>query len=153
MHKLYRFSPIKTEEDFDKVLEYLVNELENLSLKYFEEKLPINTLKVFAHYPEEYDFLYKLVYKLGPKAVLSSETSYYVNVNKKIKDYKIDYIGLRIVDPYRMQVGCGDYEIKNFNEIKEKFKNTSQYIREFSDDMIEIWDPDSDVLGYVVPPL
>ncbi len=62
-------------------------------------------------------------------------------------------MGIRVVDPYRMHVGCGDFEIKNFEEYKKKKLGTSEYIREFTDDMIEIWHPDFDVLGYIVPEL
>ena len=132
MDKLYRFSPIKDVETVDKVFQYLTLELEKLSLKIFKEKFPIDTLKIFAHYPEEYDFLYSLISKMGTKSDYSSDTSFYVNVDKKIKGYQIKLLGLRIVDPYRMQVGCGDYEVGNFQEIKEKNLSSTIYVRDMS---------------------
>jgi hypothetical protein len=72
-------------------------------------------------------------------------------MNEKIKEYDIKYLGVRIVDPYRLHVGCGDYEIENFEEFKKQNTGTSQFIRNFNNDIIELWHPDFDVLGYVNP--
>lgn len=155
MNNIYRFSPIKDTETFEKVLNYITVELDKLSQKLLGESLPINTLKIFPHYLDEYDYLHKLIEPMGPKAPFNSETSLYVEVKKEIEGFTIDYLGVRVVDPYRLHVGCGDYEIKNFEEFKTKYLHTSPYIREIEgrDDMIEFWHPDFDVLGYVVPAL
>lgn len=150
---MYRFSPIKDENEFNRVLEYLVGELEELSRQLLSQKLPINTLKVFAHYPEEYRFLLDLVQNMGPAAPFNSDDSYYAQVERQIGHYKIEYIGVRNVDPYRMQVGCGDYEIANFEEVKAEHADKSEYIRVVEGDMVELWHPEFDILGYVVPPL
>ncbi|HWA52249.1 MAG TPA: hypothetical protein VG895_04295 [Patescibacteria group bacterium] len=153
MKTIYPFSPIKNEKDLNKALEYITSELEKLSLEIFQEKLPITTLKIFPHYFDEYDYLYDLISKKGPREPFSSETSLYIKVQEKILNYNINYLGVRIVDPYRLQVGCGDYEIDNFQEFKNKWKDKSPFIRNFKEDMIEIWHPDFDVLGYVIPKL
>lgn len=150
MNNLYKFSPINTETDFDKVLEYLVVELERLSLELIGAKLPINTLKIFAHYPDEYQYLYQFVSNLGPAAPFNSPTSYYTEFSKKIQNYDIKYIGVRIVDPYRLHVGCGDYEVSDIAEAKQKYLGNSEYVRSLREDMIELWHPDFDVLGYIV---
>lgn len=153
MNKLYRFSPIKDETTFKQVLEYLTSELEKLAKEILNKSLPITTLKVFPHYPDEYEYLYKLISKMGPKASFSSATSLYVSVNEKINNYNIEYLGVRIVDPYRLQVGCGDYEVDNFAEFKKQIINTSPFIREMKgkNDMLELWHPNFDILGYTVP--
>ncbi len=151
MKKLYRFSPIENESDFEKVLEYLASELDKLSKELFNKQLPVTTLKIFPHYPEEYDYLHKLISGIGSKASFSSDTSFYVQVDKKVAGHNIKYIGVRIVDPYRLHVGCGDYEIDNFEEFKKQHISSSQFIRNIKDDMIELWHPNFDVLGYVVP--
>ena len=151
MTNIYRFSPIKNEGEIDEALAYMTLELEKLSDEVIKQVLPINTLKIFAHYQAEYDYLHSYVVNLGENSPFSSDTSRYAKVARKIENHNIEYIGVRIVDPYRLHVGCGDYEIENFNEIKEKYKGTSPYIRVFSEDMLEIWHPDFDVLGYIVP--
>lgn len=153
MNDLYRFSPLTNESEISAVWEYLVVELEKLSQTLLHEKLPINTLKIFAHYPEEYDFLYKYISELGPAAPFNSDTSYYATVEQQIGGYDIKYLGVRGVDPYRLHVGCGDYEITNFEEVAEESAGKSDYIRRFREDMVEIWHPDYDVLGYIVPVL
>ena len=154
MNKLYRFSPIKTEAELEEALTYITIQLEQLSLKLFNEKLPINTLKIFPHYFEEYDYLYNLITNLGPKALFSSASNYYAQVDRMINGYGIKYIGVKTVDPYRLHVGCGDYEIYNFEEFRKKQINKSKFIRDLKDeDMLEIWHPDFDILGYIVPTL
>lgn len=150
MNNLYRFSPIESEDSFRKALNYLTIELERLSQELLNKSLPINTLKVFAHYPEEYDYLHKLVSEMGPKASISSGTSLYVEVNEQIHGHNIKYLGVRIVDPYRLQVGCGDFEIVDIEEFKREYTNRSPFIRPFRENMVELWHPDFDVLGYVV---
>lgn len=153
MDKIYRLSPIKNSRELDDVLGYVATNLEKLSEKLFNERLPITTLKIFAHYPKEYKYLHKLISNKGKEASFSSETSLYVETDQKVNKYNIKYLGIRVVDPYRMQVGCGDYEIDNFEEFKKKWLGKSDFIRSFREDMIEIWHPDFDVLGYVVPVL
>jgi hypothetical protein len=152
VNSYYRFSSIKTGKDLDKVYEYIAGELGQLAVKVLGEKLPITTLKVFPHYPEEYQFLHKIISKMGEPAEFNSKTSFYVKVNKKIKGYDIDYLGIRIVDPYRLQVGCGDFEVSNLDLWAKKLIGKNEYIRWLThvENMIEIWHPDFDVLGYIV---
>jgi len=57
--KLYRFSPIKSEKECLETLEYIDLKLRELASLVLEEKLPVNTLKIFAHYQDEYNFLHE----------------------------------------------------------------------------------------------
>lgn len=154
MNSLYRFSPILNEPTFWEALEYTTKELQQLSQKLLGEKLPVSILKLFPHYPEEEVFLFDFISKLGPKTAFSSESSMYVSVDKEIAGNHINVIGVRFLDPYRMQVGCGDYEVAGFETFREKHRK-APYIRDVKDnrDMLEIWYPDSDVLGYIIQPL
>lgn len=153
MDKLYRFSPIKDEATLEKAWGYITEQLEILSQEVLHEKLSISILKVFPHYPEEYAYLHTLISKMGPETSYSSETSLYVEIDKEIRGHNITALGVRFVDPYRMQVGCGDYEVDDFTVFRQKHINTSPFIRDVKDstDMLEIWHPDYDVLGYVIP--
>ena len=152
MNNLYRFSPIEDEKTFEEALVYTAQELEKLSEKLIGEKLPIVSLKLFPHYEEEYKYLFSLISKLGPKSEYTSETSFYVDSDKKVNGPQIKLLGLRIVDPYRMQVGCGDYEVDNFQEFRSKHISLP-FIRDMIKypEMLEIWHPDFDVLGYIIP--
>ncbi len=153
MSAFYRFSPITSEEKLQESLLYLVDELQKLSQKVLDQTLPVSIVKVFAHYPEEYDFLYNLIEKKGPQEPFTSDKNLYVHVDQMIHDQHITSLGVRIVDPYRLQVGCGDYAVPDFAAFREKYITTSPFIRDAKDstDMLEIWHPDFDVLGYVIP--
>lgn len=153
--KLYRFSPIKNDEDCPKVLEYIQEKLRELSRLIIEEELPINTLKIFAHYEDEYRLLKSWVDSIGNNEEEGSSTSYYVKPHRpiSINDDPIEYVGIRAPDPYRSQVGCGDYVVSNFDDFKAKYLGKSPYIREVPHqkyEMLELFHPDIDVLGYIV---
>lgn len=149
-HQIYKFSPISNTEEFNHALVYVSTELIRMSEELLDIRLVPNTLKIFAHYFDEYEFLLKHVSSLGEKAAFSSGTSYYSKVNKVIQGAQIDYIGIRKVDPYRLHVGCGDFEVEDLNKFKQVYLGKSRYIREFSEELVEIWHPDFDVLGYVI---
>jgi hypothetical protein len=153
--KLYRFSPIQSESDCAEALEYIDEKLRELSRLVIEEKLPINTLKIFAHYDDEYAFLKKWVDSIGKNDDAGSATSYYVKPKESmvVHDDAIEYLGIRVPDPYRSQVGCGDYVVSNFDEFRTKYLGKSPYIREVTHQkyqMLELFHPDIDVLGYIV---
>lgn len=152
---LYRFSPIKTEASATAALEYVHDNLRELSSLVLKEHLSIKTLKIFAHYQEEYNFLYDWSHAIGKQDKESSATSLYVEPYSPlvIKDEPIEYIGIRVPDPYRSQVGCGDFEVEDFEYFKDKYLGKSPYIREIEHStytMLEIFHPDFDVLAYIV---
>lgn len=153
--KLYRFSPIQSNEDCITALEYIEEKLRELSKLIIEEELPINTLKIFAHYEDEYKLLKNWVDSVGNSEDEGSSTSYYVRPHKAmaINSDPVEYVGIRVPDPYRSQVGCGDYVVSNFEDFKAKYLGKSPYIREVPHQkyqMLELFHPDIDVLGYIV---
>lgn len=149
--QLYRFSPIQNEETFWKAAEYTAEQMKQLSQKVLNEILPIYNLKLFPHYSDEYTYLHQLLTSMGPQAPAISKTSFYVTVDKIIAGEHITALGVRVVDPYRMQVGCGDYTTDKYEVYKQKVGD-SPFIRYLEHtNMLEIWHPDFDVLGYILP--
>jgi hypothetical protein len=153
--KLYRYSPIQNNEGCTKALEYIQQKLRELSGHVIEEELPINTLKIFAHYEDEYTFLKEWVDSIGKNEDEGSRTSYYVrpNIPMVINNDPIEFVGIRVPDPYRSQVGCGDYVVPNFDKFKSKYLGKSPFVREVPHqryEMLEFFHPDIDVLGYIV---
>lgn len=148
---MYRFSPVQSGSELEEIWIYLTHQLEALSQQLLNTKLPVTILKVFAHYPDEYEFLFSTISAMGKPAPFNSDTSYYVSVDKIIGGYNISHMGVRTVDPYRLHVGCGDYEVANFEEVKGQYVGKSPYVRLFAEDMIELWHPEFDVLGYIIP--
>ena len=153
--KLYRFSPIQNTEACLRSLRYIDEKLRELSSLIVDEQLPINTLKIFAHYDSEYAFLENWVNSLGMSEDEGSSTSYYVRPTQAmtINSDPIEYVGIRVPDPYRSQVGCGDFVVRNFEKLRKKYLGASPFIREIQHQkyqMLELFHPDMDVLGYIV---
>lgn len=154
MDRLYRFSPIASEDECQRALEYIQIKLRELSRLVLEEQIPVYTLKIFAHYEGEYEYLLQWANEMGKRDDASSATSYYVKPFEvlKVNDEVVSYLGIRIPDPYRAQVGCGDFIVKNLEDFKKKYIG-KKYIREIEHPvykMLELYHPDFDVLGYVV---
>lgn len=153
--KLYRFSPISNDQAAQLALEHIDEHLRKLSELVIDERLPVNTLKIFAHYEGEYDFLKEWVDGLGINEDGGSSTSYYVRPSKPmtVNNDPVEYVGIRVPDPYRAQVGCGDYVVDHFDEFREKYLGKSPHIRQVPHqkyEMLELFHPDIDVLGYIV---
>jgi hypothetical protein len=155
--ELYRFSPIKTKEHFRAAIEYVATRCGDLALEITGEKLPVTIVKLFAHYPDEYEALEAWVREHGKRADVSSRNSFYVDVASglTVAGQKITLLGVRKPDPYRMQVGCGDYEVTDLAGLTERAAALQpEYVRSVENahalGMTELWHPDFDVLGYVI---
>ena len=149
--KLYRFSPIQNEKQLIETVNYIAIETTKLCKKVIGKKLSINSLTVFSHYSDEYENIIKLLHKMGKK--YSEHNGLCVILDKPIKvfGHTIQYLRIRKPDPYRMQVGCNDFVIENYNSFKKThLSNQHQNLRliERTDyEMIEFFDPDFDVLA------
>jgi hypothetical protein len=154
----YRFSPIKNEQELREAASFIADELHKLSRLLLDAQVPIKSIKIFTHYSEEYDTLKGILNSLGEPS-LETATSYYVKLHEPLNHggQHIDLLGIRIADPYRSQVGCGDLDAKQpYNDFVQQFvKNDdpTSYIRKtvgHSLDMVELWHPDNETLGYIL---
>jgi hypothetical protein len=161
--KLYRFSPIKDKSGLLEAIRHIHLECYKLCHQSFGASLANSgNMGIFCHYEEEYDRLVKIreeltepsdnpkqkYYRLHNPIVIPAtgnapETSYY-------------YLYIRKPDPYRHHVGDVDFflEPEKYTELKEAMLNGAvvRGARVFDRpdlDMIELYDPDSDVLGYI----
>ena len=152
--QLYRFSPIKDEQQLRKTVIYIANETSKLSKKIIGKILPIKSLTVFSHYPDEFEKLSEITKTIvnflnennGPRIILHKPI--------KVGNNTIIHLRIRKPDPYRMQVGCNDFEIIDYNTFKNenlsKHTNNLRLIKRSNYEMIEFFDPDFDILAYVV---
>ena len=152
--KLFRFSPIKTKENLFDAINYVSKEMGNLCKKITGTEYPIACLTIFSHYPGEFENLKEIAFSLGN---LDSEANGpYVKLTNPIqlKSNKLDLLRIRNPDPYRYQVGCGDFEVPDYKEFKKTFlikkSDNLRLISRPEYDMIEFFDPDFDVLAYVL---
>lgn len=153
MNKLYVFSPITSKEQFDLALKHIVKKAEELSEQLTGTRLSVATVKVFAHYPDEFQFMKSIIGEYGKLSTIGRSTSIYVDSSLTINDDQIENIGIRVPDPYRLQTGCVDFSVENPTEFMSSLpKNEYSYIRPFPDmpdDFVELWHPDFDVAGYI----
>ncbi len=163
MNRPYRFSPIKSREELFEAIKHVHFEAYKLGKQSFGYYLPnAGNMGIFCHYDEEYDFLITL-----RKQITEASD----NVNQKyfrlhepivipaegdIPETTYTYLYIRKPDPYRHHVGDVDFylEQNKYDELKQamlKGKNIKgARIFERTDlDMIELYDPDVDVLAYV----
>lgn len=153
MNKLYVYSPITSKKQFDLALNHIVKRAEELCEKLTGTKLDIATVKVFAHYPDEFQFMKSILEEYGTLSTIGRSTSIYVDSSLVIDDNHIENVGIRVPDPYRLQTGCVDFRVDNPKEFVDSLpKNEHGYIRPFPDmldDFVELWHPDIDIAGYI----
>lgn len=152
--QLYRFSPIKDIGQLQEAIIYVATKTSELAKKTIEKKLPISSLTIFTHYPDEFGNLKKILLTLG--TLHDENNGPRVLLNKPIQagDNLIKYLRVRNPDPYRMQVGSNDFDVPDYvtfkNNYLSKHPNSLRLIRREDYEMIEFFDPDYDVLAYIV---
>lgn len=129
----------------------------------FGKYLPnAGNMGVFCHYPEEYDSLISVRKKLTEPSVNPDQK--YFRLHKPIvipakgdvSETTYTYLYIRKPDPYRHHIGDVDFflEPKKYTKLKRSLLNGKIMpgARVFSRpdlDMIELYNPDIDALGYV----
>ncbi|MBI2601081.1 hypothetical protein HYW42_03945 [Candidatus Daviesbacteria bacterium] len=161
--KLYRFSPIKTKDELFEAIKHIHLESYKLCKQSFGHYLPnAGNMGVFCHYNDEFEFLINL----GKELTDLSDSVYqkYFRLHKPIiispqgdiPETTYTYLYIRKPDPYRSHAGDADFylELEKYAELKQAMLNgkkiTGARVLERADpDMIELYDPDIDVLAYV----
>lgn len=161
--KLYRFSPIQTQEELFKAIEYVHFACHELSKQTFGEYLPVaGNIGIFCHYDDEFDRLIKMRDELAG-ANDNWNQKYYrlhkpitIPAKDGIPETTYTHLYIRRADPYRAQVGDADFVLKpeKFVPFKQslldgaKVKGARAFDRPELN-MIELYDPDVDTLSYV----
>lgn len=152
--QLYRFSPIKDEKQLREAVIYVADKTSELSRKVIGKSLPISSLTIFAHYPDEFARLSEIARTLGN--FVNENNGPHIAIHEPIKVGKnvITHLRIRKPDPYRMQVGCNDFEVPDYNIFKNEYlsehSNNLRLIERKDYEMIEFFNPHYDVLAYVV---
>lgn len=163
--KLYRFSPIKNKKQLFEAIEYIHFYCHKLCKQSLGKFLPNNgNIGVFCHYDDEYALLTKIRQKITKST--DSFNQKYFQLHKSIvlpskngiPGATYTYLYIRKPDSYRSQVGDVDFylEPKKYAQLKQSLLDGKviKGVRLFerSDaDMIELHDPDIDVLAYILP--
>lgn len=146
---LYKFSPIKNKKQLVKAVRYVIKQASKLCENVTGKKLKIRYVTVFSHYENEYKNLAKILRKLGE----IREANNGVRATLKEPIEGVTELRIRKPDPYRMHAGCCDF-LADYWTFKEKYAHAKsknlRLIKRQDYDMIEFFDPDFDVLAYVV---
>lgn len=160
---LYKFSPIKNESELKQAIEHIHFACHYLCKQSFGEYLPnAGNMGVFCHYQDEYENLIKIREKLAEPSDNLNQKYFrlykplVIPAKEDVPETTYTYLYIRKPDPYRHHVGDVDFYLKpeKYAEIKKSLlggiKTRGARIFDRPDlDMIELYDPDIDVLAYV----
>jgi len=158
--RLYRFSPIKSEDELIEVIKYLHISCNKLCFKILGKYLAVaGNIGIFSHYDEEFNKLKRIQKKITLKP--DEYNNKYLNLKNAIKidaEFGVsegiyEYLYVRGVDPYRSHVGDIDFYLdeKEYFKLKKLVELNKVKGARYLDrlDMIELFDPDFDVLVYI----
>jgi hypothetical protein len=161
--KLYRFSPIETKEQLIEAITHIHFACFELCQDAFGKALPVaGNIGVFCHYDDEYKFLTQLRKELTEESENFNQK--YFKLHEPIvvpakgdaPETTYEYLYIRHPDPYRAQAGDVDFvlEVREYSELKQSLLDGKKIkgARVYSSptlDMIELYNPDIDALGYV----
>lgn len=152
--QLYRFSPIKDEKQLREAVVYVADKTSELARKIIGKPLPISSLTIFAHYHDEFKNLSKIVQTLGNFVNENNGPRVVLHEPIKVGENMITHLRVRKPDPYRMQVGCNDFDVSDYDTFKNehlpKHPDNLRLIKRVDYEMIEFFSPDYDILAYIV---
>ena len=161
--QLYRFSPILTQEHLLEAMHHIHRACHALCKQVFGKCLPNSgNMGVFCHYEDEYTVLRTIREKLTESSD-NPDQKYFLLKSPVVIPAKdstpattYTHLYIRKPDPYRHHVGDLDFSLEptEYFKLKKEIENgnSPKGARLFPRtdlDMIELFDPDSDVLAYV----
>ncbi|MBU0708802.1 hypothetical protein KJ596_03570 [Patescibacteria group bacterium] len=161
--KLYRFSPIKSENELLEVIKHIHFASYKLCKQSLGFYLPnAGNVGVFCHYDDEYKRLTELRKELTVTSNNLNQKYYRLHKpitippTHNVPETTYTYLYVRKPDPYRHHVGDIDFylEPEKYEELKTSTLKGKKVLgaRVFERpglDMIELYNPDVDVLAYV----
>ncbi len=161
--KLYRFSPIENKEQLMQAIEHVHFSCYKLCQQSFGEYLSnAGNMGVFCHYENEYDKLVE-IRKTITKPSDNPDQKYYelikpiiIPAKDEVPETTYTHLYIRRPDIYRSQVGDVDFylEESEYRALRQeliggKVIPGARIFPRNDLDMIELFDPDIDALGYV----
>jgi len=162
--RLYRFSPIQNKEELLEAIKHVHFSCYKLCKQSFGEYLPnAGNMGVFCHYDDEYDRLIAIRKEMTEDAGNLNQKYFKLHepitipAEGDVPETTYTYLYIRRPDPYRHHVGDVDFYLPpaDYAELKQAMldgRKTLPGARVFDRpdlDMIELYDPDVDALGYV----
>jgi len=162
--KLYRFSPIKNKEELLRAIEHIHFSCYELCKASFGKYLPnAGNIGVFCHYDDEYDMLTTLREQMTEPSDAFNQKYFRLHrpiiipAKGGVPETVYTHLYIRKPDPYRHHVGDIDFYLPEaeYAELRDAIKEGRKTLpggRIYNSqtvDMIELYNPDIDVLAYV----
>lgn len=163
MFRPYRFSPIKNKQELFEAVEHIHFSSYELCKQSFGYYLPnAGNIGLFCHYDNEFELLKNIRNEITEKSD-NPDLKYYtllepivIAAKDDIPETTYTHLYIRKPDIYRYQVGDLDFYLEDgeYQDLKKAMLDGKQVkgARVFDRpdlDMIELFDPDIDVLAYV----
>ena len=146
-------NPIQNKEQLIETVKYIATKTSRMAEKIIGKKLPIRSLTVFSHSQLEYELLVKILAEMGAPYNENNGPRIALHEPIIVEQDRITHLRIRKPDPERPQVGCNDFETDYQSFKKEYLASHSgnlKLIERPTYEMIEFFDPEFDVLAYVV---
>jgi hypothetical protein len=161
--KLYRFSPIENRAELLEAITYIHFACHKLCAASFQKYLPVaGNITIFCHYDAEFDHLVTVRKELCEPSADPKNRKYFrlhqpiiIPAGNDVPETAYTHLYIRKPDIYRAQAGDLDFYIAKdeYDMLKrqaERFGIKGARVFPRNDlDMIELYDPDVDVLAYV----
>ncbi len=161
--QLYKFSPIKDQSELEEAISYIHFSCYELCKQSFGKYLPNSgNMGVFCHYDDEYELLTEIRKELTEPSD-NPDQKYFrlhapivIPAKDDVPETTYTYLYIRKPDPYRHHVGDVDFYLEpaKYAELKQSFLdgtkiNGARVFPRTDLDMVELYNPDVDVLAYV----
>lgn len=150
----HRFSPIKNKDSLLQAIIYTATNSSALCEAVIGKQLPIHSLTIFSHFEDEFVFLKKLLSTIGTPYNENNGPRIALHKPIIIDSHTLTHLRIRKPDSERPQVGCNDFDVKNYKDFNERYLEIHPdhltLIKRPEYEMIEFHHPDFDVLAYVV---
>lgn len=161
--KLYRFSPIQNKDELFEAIKYIHFACHKLCKRSFNEYLPnAGNMGVFCHYDDEHAKLVEIRKKITRPSDDPNQKYFELNepivipAQDDVPETTYTHLYIRKPDIYRAQVGDVDFylEQSEYDELKQsllddKSLKGARIFPRNDLDMIELYNPNIDALGYV----
>jgi hypothetical protein len=146
------FLPILEKQQFDEALDYIAERAACLVRAVLEQELPLDTLTIFTHSPEEHDFVSGVARRYGPESAFTHGDTLYISSDFTVQGHHIIFLGVRRPDATRPEVGYADYPVEDYEAIlAANYPGAHQITSGRGQNLIELRHPDFDIRGYIVP--
>ncbi len=152
--QLYRFSPIRSQAELLAAATYVAEQTKVMLRQIVGTSFPVSAVTIFSHFSSEFSALAPVLGSLGTPD--GENNGPWVKLYKPIAVGANSLTRLRIrkPDPYRSQVGCNDFNVPSYQAFRNAYlsrcSGNMRLIERESYEMVEVFNPEFDVLAYVV---